>query len=704
MKAKGSNSIKTFVQDTGALVTVQVVMFSVMLFGGIGLMMDFGRAYSAHSHMQSYIDQVALAAARQLDQTDGAISRATTAADAVAGSSDFVTSGDFSYNEIVFLTGAPTNTNGDYDEGMLSTLNTSSSLLATHVLVKSSNESVALQLLNFASSGEDGIADIALRTQAVATSRTVACGGLSPLVMCNPFEGSESTSFRTAMQTGFRLKLTADITNNAKPVSSNDKIQLGLLKNPTDTMHVRNTACSDLTYLPGVTTMSGASTETLRDICLLATVDTGLSCVNDQVIFKGADPYAVTTGLNVIFDMFDDSMADIMDSGSDPTMISPLASSLGVSIKRSSLFHPDPSASKGRMSREDYAQHVAEQIWKLQYEELNPAPGVCPPGVPAFLCPSAAAPDHSAAIASLQDEAAAYAPDPNIDSYSRQNYVLDIGERNEWGPAVAEPCLTAENCTLHSVVFGTVTGQNDVESYAAAFYEPYILGTLADATSDPNDGWWDFGGSTDIEILVNGEDYATYYDFYVGEEITRSYLQDQQAVRGNVYAADDTTRPTLVAPVAKSSPLTPEDVVAQEAYDLINSGAGMLGLQTGPTNYTHSTVYEDYTVEDEIEERRRQRVTVVNCTGSESYASATGVSDANFDDAFVGDVVDVVDLFMVAPPEVTACSVDPGDDPQSNFLCANQDIASVELDVEFVDSASSNSVAFDSRTFAILVH
>lgn len=697
MKAIGASSIKTFVQDTGALVTVQVVMFSVMLFGGIGLMMDFGRAYSAHSHMQSYIDQVALAAARELDQTDGAISRATSAADAVAGSSDFVTTGDFSYTEIVFLTDAPTNTNGDYDEGMLSTLNTASSLLATHVLVKSSSESVALQLLNFASRGEEGIADIALRTQAVATSRTVACGGLSPIVMCNPFEGSESISFRTAMETGYRMKLTADITDGAKPVSSNDKIQLGLLKNPMETMHVRNTACTDLTYLPGASTMSGASQETLRDICLLATVDTGLSCVNDQVIFKAADPYAVTTGLNVIFDMYDDSMADVMDPGLDISLISPFPATLGTVIDRSSLFHPDPSASKGRMTREDYAQHIEEQIWLLEYKMANPPP--CPPGLPAFLCP--AAPDYTAEIASLNLEAAAYAPDPNIDEYSRQNYVMDIGERVEWGPAVAEPCLVAENCILHSVVFDTVTGQNDVESYAASFYEPYILGTLAAATPDPNDNWWDteFVGLTDVEILVNGEDYTTYYDFYVGEEMDKDYLQDSTAIRGNVYAADSAPLPT---PVTRTSPLdalNPTDQTGYDIYELINSGAGMIGLQTRPTNY-----YDRYTTLDETEERRRQRVTVVNCSAAETYASATGSNDSNYNGAFVGDVVDVVDVFMVTAPEVTACSVDPGNDPQNNFLCANQDIASVALDVEFVDSASSNTVAFDSRTFAILVH
>jgi len=71
---------ETFRDDERGIVTVQMVLFSIMLFGGIGLVMDFGRAYSAHSQMQGYIDQVALAAAEQLDGKDDAISRATAAA------------------------------------------------------------------------------------------------------------------------------------------------------------------------------------------------------------------------------------------------------------------------------------------------------------------------------------------------------------------------------------------------------------------------------------------------------------------------------------------------------------------------------------------------------------------------------------------------------------------------------------------------
>lgn len=700
MQGKHEGKIRKFARDTEALVTMQVVMFSVMIFGGIGLMMDFGRAYSAHSQMQSYIDQVALAAARELDQTSGAVGRATSAAGAVAGNSLFVDTGDFSYDEIIFLTDTPTDANGEFDEGLVSTLNTQNSLLATHVLVRSSTESVALQLLKFAASDSNGLTDIALRTKAVATSRKIACGGLSPLVMCNPFEGNTTTSFREAIGNGYRMKLTADVLGTAKPESTATQIQLGLLKNPVETMHVRNAACADDSLLPGKNTMNGLTDEELRDICLLATVDTGLSCVNDSVIFKAADPYTVTTGLNVIFDMFDDSMQDIMDISEDSTFPSPFVDNLGVSISRSSLFYPDAVASKGKISRESFQQHIGEQIFSVQAnaeEELlgGEAP-VCPPDLPPFLCPTAEAPseeeavvinsDRDVAISNLQDDADAYAPQPGtIESYSRLNYVADIGERTEWGPAPDRVCLLTESCTFHGAIYGQQTGSNEVDAYGASFYQPYILREIADVNgTDPFDPA--NAPLVDIDYITNGELYHTYYDFYVAHEIANPDLQLDTAV-------DGTTFPAITA-------LALSDSNAGANKATLDLGTGQYGLSTAPTNFT--SVYGAASIG--TEHRRRQRVTVVNCSAAESYETATGEANSDFTDAYVADVVDVIDIFLLTPPQVTACSTVLTDDPHNNFLCDNQDITSVDLDVEFIDSASANEVAFDSRTFAVLVH
>jgi len=164
---------REFRDDESGIVTVQMVLFSVMIFGGIGLMMDFGRAYSAHSQMQGYIDQVALAAAQQLDGKSDSISRATAAANAVSKDSAFVTgSGSFSLSSLTFMVDAPTDTNGDYSASLASTHNTTQPELAKFVMARATSASVSAKMLNFASTS-GGLTEINIEASAVATSRRV---------------------------------------------------------------------------------------------------------------------------------------------------------------------------------------------------------------------------------------------------------------------------------------------------------------------------------------------------------------------------------------------------------------------------------------------------------------------------------------------------------------------------------------------------
>ena len=60
--------------------TILALMMTVMLLGFGALVADIGRLYNLHSQMQSYVDQVALAAAAELDGEADAITRATRAA------------------------------------------------------------------------------------------------------------------------------------------------------------------------------------------------------------------------------------------------------------------------------------------------------------------------------------------------------------------------------------------------------------------------------------------------------------------------------------------------------------------------------------------------------------------------------------------------------------------------------------------------
>ena len=69
-----------FAADQRGTVAIQTLIFSVLLFGTTGLVLDAGRVYATHSQMQAFADHMALAAANELDGRDDALERATLAA------------------------------------------------------------------------------------------------------------------------------------------------------------------------------------------------------------------------------------------------------------------------------------------------------------------------------------------------------------------------------------------------------------------------------------------------------------------------------------------------------------------------------------------------------------------------------------------------------------------------------------------------
>ncbi len=676
-----ASPIGRFVADARAIVTVQTVIFSIMLFGGVGLMMDFGRAYSAHSQMQGYIDQVALAAARQLDGKPDAIARATTAANAVSKGSTFVSgSGAFGVSDLVFMTDTPTTADGSFSPTIASNLATSIPEKAKYVLAIASTESVTLTLLRFATEGNSGMTSIDLVTSAVATSRQVACDSLTPMVMCNPFETASNTSWQAQMEDsiGYRMKLSADQTPGLQPTNASsgiagsgnyNHIRLGLLKRPIDLMEVRNLACEDASLLPGYGA-SSAAVEELRDICMLAVAASGMSCVNDQVAIKAADPHVVTTGLNVIFDMYDGPMQDIVNGSSDVSFTHNFPASYGYSssVNRSSLFHPDRVASHGRMTRGDYEKYLDDMQYALDQNTLPP-----------FL--------KAGQQSAIDAQRAAYGVDPSISEGSRLNYVFSTGERSEWGPADLHPCLDANNCSgsggPHDAIYAPSNGLNDVQSLMAAYYAPYLAQQVADTNPAYTEFWEVPRAQLDASTLVGGN--SSFYQFYKNVERTTPALLDTAATDGH---SNNGAIPYTDQPDPDGGPaLNPE-------------GYGTFGIQSGAMNY--AATYGAAAIPDT--ERRVQRMTVVNCEAAVDYATATGEGSSDFADTWMAEIVDVVDVYLATPPMVRACDAPVSGDVHNNNLCPNEEIADVELEVEMVDAASINPVNFDSRYYAVLIH
>lgn len=81
---------RAFAADDGGSVTIQIIIFSLLLFGMAGVVLDSGRVYATHSQMQAFADQMALVAANELDGRDDAIQRATNAVYGFDGSLPFM--------------------------------------------------------------------------------------------------------------------------------------------------------------------------------------------------------------------------------------------------------------------------------------------------------------------------------------------------------------------------------------------------------------------------------------------------------------------------------------------------------------------------------------------------------------------------------------------------------------------------------------
>ncbi|MEO0762747.1 MAG: pilus assembly protein TadG-related protein, partial [Pseudomonadota bacterium] len=68
--------MKTLIKDDQGSVSFFVLVLSIALLAMMGLVMDTGRGFTAHTQVQAYVDNVALAMARELDGEPGAIDRA----------------------------------------------------------------------------------------------------------------------------------------------------------------------------------------------------------------------------------------------------------------------------------------------------------------------------------------------------------------------------------------------------------------------------------------------------------------------------------------------------------------------------------------------------------------------------------------------------------------------------------------------------
>lgn len=363
-----------FLRDRTASMTTQVVIFSVLLFGAAGLVLDFGRVYSEHSRMQAHTDQAALAAAAELDGRTDAIKRATRAVFGADGGALSATgarfsdgeSGRFRISHLLFLSalsgqGARPQYDLSADIGGPNLLYTAfadgggagddiaaASARAKYVVAVIEERSVRntlLGLINTAGGDIIGERNV-LRTIAAARRRNISCGGLSNLVICNPWEDDPGASFASVAEdpgmAGVQFRHSARIGAGA------GSLREGLFRHmtPGGWSAIRN-VCEN----PPVTLGwpdSGPEAETARIICYLAaareaTTATDRFCVGDRLAYVPVTPEEITTALSTAFDMWDWPISAV------------LASHVAW------LFQPDLDILKGRIWNEDMANAAAAQ-------------------------------------------------------------------------------------------------------------------------------------------------------------------------------------------------------------------------------------------------------------------------------------------------------------------------------------------------------
>src|SRR5215831_8946989 len=76
---------RKFMSSERGAMTIPAIVFMVLLMATGGLVIDMERLYGAHGQMQAYVDDVALAAASELDQQSDAIQRSFKAAYGISG-------------------------------------------------------------------------------------------------------------------------------------------------------------------------------------------------------------------------------------------------------------------------------------------------------------------------------------------------------------------------------------------------------------------------------------------------------------------------------------------------------------------------------------------------------------------------------------------------------------------------------------------
>lgn len=358
-----SARFKGFLQAERGSVTLQVLFMSIALMGTTGLVLDSGRLYTKHTQMQAFVDQMALAAASELDGRSDSIERARDAVGGLGGTA-YLSKFDSQGNEFrVAWMGFYTDLPPEYTPAS-DRQNDISDLLPYLITDETDDENaraaryvavVAVQwkvgnlvgpLSRIVTPRDEYCADgncepsgipeqTDVQTVAVAAMERVTCADLSTLVFCNPWEGRADDYDDQATIPGRTIRyfapnfagagqeaqeVTPGFTTGTlgSPWSYDARNQLHLLVDPV----------SDPPVICGLDFVLGFSGDReddaslfdpdyleARDRCLLARARAETMCFEEKIGIRPAPGPLVLEGVNVAFDIWLPPMDELLVAG-----------------------------------------------------------------------------------------------------------------------------------------------------------------------------------------------------------------------------------------------------------------------------------------------------------------------------------------------------------------------------------------------------
>lgn len=657
--------------DQAGSVTIQVLVMSLLLLGTTGLVLDAGRAFSTHSQMQAFADQVALAAASELDRKPDSIDRARAAALGAGGVNPFLTEADgngvaYEIDELSFYADLPTQTgvqssNADLADFVI-TDEVADAATAQYVLASVRERTVPSLLssmagIAYAMTGQTNPFDGAIRlgATAVAGLEIKTCADMSTLVFCNPWEGRSEDPF--ADTTGANPNTIARIPGRSVQYFAPNFTRAGIAETPitdgrtigslydwtvknqlfrlTNPISDPGNACSPGVLLQlGIEDAEGtADYIAARDTCLMARARSERLCFGETVDIQPATGPMVTTALNTIFDTYLPPFDRLLD-GVDPVMP-------GTGLTLAQFFEPD---ALGSGLFEPLPRDADGNVIPQRVEESATIPGAY------FIALDVTFSDGVTKPYILNNEIP-YEARPTPDA-RQLRFVANAGVANchlgtmQQAAGIAGvtgcqlPFVSDEN-TLDS------DGDGSFDDADGDGVPDFVFNGFADALL-VSDYILNYYNITDPNLELP---FGTWYDVYKWE-------------RERVLAGD----------LTGSTCLPLEDVV--------NDPFGMLPAQdcdaatpvkTAPTNYL-DIGGANRTLLNTGYERRKIRSAMVNCEAATASPSVDG--------AFSTPIAAIVDVYLPRPPEYT-CGVDASGVTIIN--CPVEDQVESRLYVEMVN-------------------